>query len=154
MSAVPNAHKKGLSPAVRTPIRERGRVKSGVKPGMPFCCPIPPAPIVNPRLEYRITQLSKSMANQNILNSKIPSPYVSLVIEGSMLSGFNALSAAKLAVNPKVTSAMVACLEVIENELFTGRNTGKESGTKPTQIKESRRGRGKEDEYDRPMAWR
>ena len=136
MSAVPNAHKKGLSPAVRTPIRERGRVKSGVKPGMPFCCPIPPAPIVNPRLEYRITQLSKSMANQNILNSKIPSPYVSLVIEGSMLSGFNALSAAKLAVNPKVTSAMVACLEVIESELFIAESTHNEGGTKSTEIKD------------------
>jgi hypothetical protein len=62
-------------------------------------------------------------------------PYVSLVIEGSMLSASNALSAAKLAVNPKVTSAMVACLEVIESELFTERNTGRESGTKSNLIK-------------------
>ena len=47
----------------------------------------------------------------------------------------DARNVAKLALNEKVTSAMVACLEVIENELSSGESTHNESGTKSNLIK-------------------
>ena len=133
MSAVPNARKKGAPKPVRKPIRERGRAKRGEKPEITFSSPIPNVPTVTRRVEYRTTQIPKYTANPNTSNSLERLPSVSLVIEMVMPEDSDARNVTKLSLNPKVTSAMVACLEVIESELSTGRNIGKESGTEKRQ---------------------
>lgn len=143
MSAVPNARKNVQVPTTKLTTKKSGQAKRGEKPGMNFSSPTRSVPIVNPRLEFRITHTSKSTDDLNISNSLRPLPYVSLVIEGSMLSGSNALTAARLAVNPKVTSAILACLEMIENELSTAESTGSDNSTVSTPIKESQLTHGK-----------
>lgn len=119
MSAVRNARKKGVSPAVRTPIRERGRLRNGENPETISFSETPDAPTVTRRVEYRTTQIPKYMVNPNTLNSLERLPSVSLVIEVRTPVDSDARNVTKLALNPTVTSAMVACLEVIENELST-----------------------------------
>lgn len=135
MSAVRNARKKGVSKPVRSPIRERGRVKHGEKREIVFFWETRSVPTVNHILEYRIIPLLRSMGDQNISISKIPSPCVSLVIEVAIAEDTDVQTAARLALNRKIQSAMVACLEVIESELFTEESIDKESGTKSNLIK-------------------
>ena len=154
MSVIRNARKKGVSKPVRSPIRERGRVKHGEKPGIDFSSPIPDVPTVTRRVEYRTTQIPKYTVNPNTLNSLERLPSVSLVIEMVMPEDSDARNVTKLAVNPRVTSAMVACLEVIESELSTERNTGTENAMPITKSRDDGRKSGKKDERDRSMAWR
>ena len=143
MSAVRNARKKGVSKPVRSPIRERGRLRNGANPEMISFSETPPVPAVKHRLEYRTIQISRSMVNPNISNSQEQLPSVSLVIEVCTVEGSDARNVVKLGLNPAVNSAMVACLEVIESELSFKESTKTENAMPITKSRDDGRESGK-----------
>jgi len=160
MSAERNAPKKGLSPAIRTPIRERGRVKNGRKPETPSSPPTPPAAHAEIRARchitprHWITDADLSMDDLNITIYPVQKHTVINAITVSIAVDSNAIDVAKLERNKKVEFAIGALVQAIRNELYLTGSTKTENAMPITKSRDDGRESGKKDEWDRPMAWR
>ena len=135
MSAARNALKSEGQKITNTITAKHGRVKHGEKPEIDFLLPIPSASFADQNLAFRTIQTSRSMGIQNILILREQLPSVALVIGVCIPEDSRVQTVRRLTQSKKVTSAMLACLEVIENELSLGESTGNESGTKSNLIK-------------------
>jgi hypothetical protein len=135
LSAKRNAHKKGLPKPIRTPIRERGRLRNGDNPEMISFSETPDASIVENLQVSRTTPKSLSMGRQVIYYYQGQRPYVNPVITVDMPDDSNVHHAARLALSPEVNRAIVALIEMIEKELSIAESTHNESGTKSNLIK-------------------
>jgi len=138
LSAVPSVQKKGLSPAIKTPIRERGQVKHGEKPGMTFSSITQNVAHAVVKARFHITRTEMSTEYLNTSIYPVLMPIADPVITVFITVDSNARDAVRLERNKKVGSAIHALAQTIRNELYLLESTGKESGTKSTLIKGSR----------------
>ena len=143
MSAVRNARKKGVSKPVRRPIRERGRLRSGEKPGMSSCSPTQNAGHAELRAKFLITPIEMSTEYLHILTYRGHSPSAPPVISVFITVDSSALNVAKLERNKKVEFAIGALAQTIRNELYLIESTKTENAMPITKSRDDGRESGK-----------